>query len=311
MAVEMTHRRSPGEGHVFEYATRAGTRFGIKFDIRTESGQRRQVLRRRDSDGRPWLTKKAALKGLREALADVSRGNWAEPSRQPLGEYLSLWLNGLRVARSTVAGYRRHIDNHIAPHLGDIPLASLTAARIDAFYRELEKSGRVDHRAGEPLSAHTVRHIHVTLSAALKAAVESGQLAQNPAARAHPPSPREAASPEMHPWTAEQLATFLAWSAQHSFMHPAWRVLAMTGMRRGEVLALRWRDVDLDAARLTVRRSVTLVKTKGAKERLDEGLPKNVKARVVDLDAETVSVLRAHRLARAALTLPLGRDEAR
>lgn len=68
----------------------------------------------------------------------------------------------------------------------------------------------------------------------------------------------------MHPWTAEPLAAFLAWSAEHSSqLHPAWKVLAMTGMRRGECLALRRRDVHLHAATVSVRRSAGVIRNKG------------------------------------------------
>jgi integrase len=85
----------------------------------------------------------------------------------------------------------------------------------------------------------------------------------NPAATASPPSARQARAPEMHPWDAAQLAAFLGWSAEKSGQHAAWTLLAMTGMRRGEVLALRWRDVALDAATVSVRRSAGVVRVKG------------------------------------------------
>jgi integrase len=87
-----------------------------------------------------------------------------------------------------------------------------------------------------------------------------------------------------------------------------WRLLAATGMRRGEALALRWRDVDLDAGGLAVRRSVGVVKAKGAGERLVEGPTKTGRSRVVDLDAGTVAALRASRAARGQLALDLVRD---
>jgi integrase len=81
-------------------------------------------------------------------------------------------------------------------------------------------------------------------------------------------------------------------------------------MRRGEALALRWRDVDLDAGRLAVRRSVGVVKTKGAGEHLVEGPTKTGQSRVVDLDSGTVAALRAYRAARGLVTLDLVRDSA-
>ena len=84
----------------------------------------------------------------------------------------------------------------------------------------------------------------------------------------------------------------------------------MTGMRRGEALALRWADFDLDAGTVSVRRSVTMVKTKGAGEQLITGAPKSGKARVIDLDPQTPSALRSHRARLAGLMLALGRDDA-
>ena len=136
-----------------------------------------------------------------------------------------------------------------------MPLAALTTERIDRLYRELERGGRADHRQGEGLSPRTVRYVHTILSAALSAAVKTRRLARNPAADASPPTAKQAKAPEMHPWTAGQLAAFLDWSREHSPNHALWHVLAYTGMRRGELLALRWQDIDLDAATVSVRRS--------------------------------------------------------
>jgi integrase len=215
-----------------------------------------------------------------------------------------------RRAPSTVASYRKNVRLHLTPHLGTVPLASLTTARIDALYRQLERGGRADHKAGEALSPRTVRYVHTILSAALAAAVRSHRLVRNPAATATPPSPKQARAPEMHPWDAAQLAAFLGWSAEHSQHHAAWTLLAMTGMRRGEALALRWRDVALDAGTVSVRRSAGVVRVKGEGAGVVEGDIKSGKPRVVDLDAATVAVLRAHRRERGAMALQLARDDA-
>jgi integrase len=153
--------------------------------------------------------------------------------------------------------------------------------------------------------------VHTILKAALREAVAQGLLAANPADRANPPSARAAKAPEIHPWTGPQLSSFLAWADERGCADAvAWRVLAYIGCRRGELLALRWRDLDLDAARLSVRRSVGVVKTKGQGEQIIEGSTKNGRERVVDLDAKTIAALRAWRLARAGLDLRLARDDA-
>ncbi len=247
MARKTTKRRSPGEGGAYGYKTQAGeTRWRYKCVVTLPDGTRRELNRR------GFLTKKAALEAMREAMSASAKGAYTDPSKMPTGAWLATWLDGLRLADSTVASYRKNVRLHVAPYIGDVPLASLTSARLTALYGDLEKSGRRDgrgERTGLPLSARTVRYIHTIIGAALGAAVDAEPplLARNPAGKAVPPTAKEAAPPEMHPWTAAQLSAFLAWSAASSPLHAAWHVLAMTGMRRGELLALRWRDVSLDA----------------------------------------------------------------
>ncbi|MGW0071585.1 tyrosine-type recombinase/integrase [Streptosporangium sandarakinum] len=301
---ERKARRKPGEGGAYPYTTAKGTRYYYKCVITKPDGTKEPIVRR----GFP--TETAALKAMREALVKSDRREWIDPSRQPLGRYLDEWVSGLRLAPSTVASYRKNIRLHITPHLGAVSLASLTTARINALYRQLETSGRTDHRQGEGLSPRTTRYIHTILRAALQAAVDSDRLAKNPADRANPPTAKQAKSPEMHPWTAAQLRAFLDWSAEHSQHHAAWYVLAMTGARRGELLALRWRDVDLDAGTIRIRRSVGVVRNAGQGVEVQEGDTKTAKPRVVDIDASTAALLRAHKRERGALALQLARDGA-
>jgi integrase len=303
MTTRQGKRRSPGEGSVWAYRERNGTE-------RWAIGHPSFGTRRRGPNGEKWFTKKAAQDALRAKLVDAARGELVDPSRQPCGDYLDEWVDGLRLAPSTVASYRKNVRLHLRPRLGSVPLATLTTERINALYRELERSGRADHREGEGLSPRTVRYVHTILSAALAAAVRSRRLARNPAAAATPPSARQARAPEMHPWTAGQLAAFLDWAREHADNFALWHVLAMTGARRGEALASRWRDYDLDAATVSVRRSSTMVRNAGQSAGVVEGATKSGKPRVIDLDAATVAVLRARKRERGALALQLARDGA-
>jgi integrase len=152
--------------------------------------------------------------------------------------------------------------------------------------------------------------VHTILSAALGKAVKDGQLARNPAELAEPPTANEAKSPEMHPWSTAELSAFLAWSEKNSFLHPAWRLLAYSGMRRGEALALRWRDIDFGKGTVTVRRNATLVRVKGQGAEVVTGPPKTGKPRVVDIDPATMSVLKAHKASRGTAHLALAKDDA-
>lgn len=115
----------------------------------------------------------------------------------------------------------------------------------------------------------------------------------------------------MHPWTAEQRRAFLGWSRENAPLHAAWHVLAMTGMRRGELLALRWRDLDLDAATISIQRSAGVVRNMGSRSRSGRRPTKTRRSRrVIDIDPGTVAVLRAWKKERGTLALALARDDA-
>jgi integrase len=312
MTDKTRRRRKPGEGSVRPYETARGERWLIVYRAPDPAtGVRRQKLIR----GFP--NERAALRALRAALTKVDAGQHVEPSKQRLDSYLVTWLDGLRVAESTRASYAKNCRLHISPYLGSVPMSNLTAPQITATYRTLERSGRADETGG--LSPRTVRYIHTILRRALADAVRRGQVVTNPADGASPPSARQASAPEMRTWTGEQLAAFLTWCradvadgrrAGRAELAVAWELLAMTGMRRGEALALRWADVDFTGARISVRRSVGVVRVKGTGEFLDEGLTKTGSARVVDVDERTLSSLKAHRAQLATVSLLLARDDA-
>ncbi|MEA3217603.1 MAG: hypothetical protein QOJ19_3759, partial [Acidimicrobiia bacterium] len=279
-----TRRRQAGEGGISEYATKAGPRFLIKYPVLLQDGTKRVVLKR------GFRTRREAATQLRLEIGKAETGAWVEPSKQRLDAYLAQWIAGQRLSASTLASYRKNIRLHIDPYLGETTLPRITGAAVDAWMRKLEESGRADGQGG--LSARTVRYVYTILRSALSDAVIQGRLAVNPTDRSTPPSPSEARPPEMQAWTAAELNRFLGWAdAEDRDLAMGWRLLAATGMRRGEALALRWRDLDLDAGRLAVRRSVGVVKAKGAGERLVEGPTKTGQSRVVDLDPGTLAAL--------------------
>jgi integrase len=304
-AMTRPRRRQAGEGGISEYETKAGPRFLIKYTVILEDGSTKVVLRR----GFP--TRKAAAQALGDINAELRQGRHVLPSKKTVGQWGDEWLDSLRLAPSTMASYRKLWRLYIKPHLGSVPLDKLTGTAITTMYRKLETGGRHDGKAGEGLSARSIRYAHTTVKASLREAVAQGLLATNPADKAKPPAAREAKPPGIHPWSAQQLATWRAWVEEQQCPDAvAWRVLAFTGVRRGEVLALRWRDLDGDGGRLSVRRSVGVIKTKGEAEQLIEGGTKSGRERVVDLDSQTVDALRRYRVARAGLSLQLTRDDA-
>jgi integrase len=304
VTAKSSRRRSPGEGGCWPYKTKAGERFRARGPVQLQDGTITHVQKK------GFLTKTAGLDWLGDQQSAGRHGEYAEPSRQTLGALGVEIIDGMRLAPQTRASYRKNWRNHVEPYpIARLELPKVTGTRLTGHYRVLERAGRKDHRAGEGLSARTVRYLHTIIHGVLAQAVRDGILLRNPADAATPPTAREAKPPEMACWNAGQLATFLAWARENSQSYPLWHVLAHTGMRRGEALALRWRDIDPDAGTLSIRRSAGMVRNAGESAAVVEGDTKSGKPRVIDLDAATVAVLRAHRKERGSMALQLARDD--
>jgi integrase len=163
--------------------------------------------------------------------------------------YLDEWLAHVRsrVRPTTYEGYEALIRCHVVPHLAEVPLAALRPLDLQALYSELLSPDR--ERA---LSGGTVLNTHLVLTQALGQAVRWGLLAANPAAGAQPPRPQRPEQATVDP----ELAQRVLQAARGTPLELPVALAIATGMRRGEILALRWSDVDTDALQLRVRRSL-------------------------------------------------------
>jgi integrase len=255
--------------------------------------------RRRRSVG-GFRTKREAKAAEAEALRRIRDGVLVEPSRLTVGAYLTeLWLPSMasQVRATTLGGYRHNVRAYIVPRLGDIPLQRLSTARVGAFYGELVASGG---QKGRPLSPKTVRYVHTTLRRALRDAVADGLVVRNVAAQARPPRARRV---EMHTWTAAEVGAFLA-SVREDRLYAAWLLLATLGLRRGELLGLRWPDVDLTSGRIAIRNTLVMVDGKPAMAE-----PKTAKGRrSLTLAPQVLEAVRVHRAHQAAERLSWGAD---
>lgn len=244
------------------------------------NGKRRQ----RSKGG--FETKRKAQAALNEAINALQKGAYVEPNKLLLGQFLTeQWLPSIRSTTrpSTFASYQMHVRRHLVPALGHVPLHRLTAPAINAFYGEL----RLPADDRRPLSPASVRRIHATLHRALRDAVRWQLAPQNVAATADPP---RAPRPQTSVWTAQQLRVFLE-AVKDDALYSLWLFYAMTGARRGEALALRWADLDLDSGRAIIRRTLVPVE-----HQLTFAEPKTDKGRrSISLDPATVTVLRSHR----------------
>ena len=186
-----------------------------------------------------------------------------EESNMSLSVWLDKWLDEYMAATlrpSTLNGYRRSLELHVKPHLGNKPLSKITSADLRSLCRTLQETGRVRPREGQSpgLSARTVHGIHTTLHHALKTAMEQNLIPSNPATEVGPPKFTGA---PMKVLTEAQLDTFMEAIEKDELWHDFFYTAVTTGLRRGEICALRWEDFDTKLGTLHVRR--TLHKEKG------------------------------------------------
>lgn len=211
-------------------------------------------------DGRPrykWYsgfeTKKQAETRLTELLREMDLGDYLIPTNETVGEFLARWLRDYakgNVAPKTYEGYEHMIERHISPAIGHLQLTKLTPAQLQAYYAERIRSGRIRGKGG--LSPRTVHHHHVVIHGALESAVKWGLLHRNPADATDPP---RFETPEMNTLDDEGVRTFLE-AARPTLWYPMIYVALFTGLRRSELLALRWDDVDLTLGYIYVKRAV-------------------------------------------------------
>lgn len=245
-------------------------------------------------------TKREAQQELAKLVADLARGTYVEPTRLTVAEYLERWLADYakpNVAPKTFERYEGIVRNHLVPALGSVPLAKLQPLHIQEYYSRALQSGRRDRRPGN-LSPTTVLHHHRLLREALGQAVRWQVIPRNPADAVEPPRP---AAKELRVLTAEQVDRLLE-VAKGTPLSMAILLAVATGMRRGEILALRWQDVDLEAGTISVRRALEQTR---AGLRFKE--PKTAGSRrVVVLPTFAVEVLRRHRVVQAEQRLRAG-----
>jgi integrase len=272
--------------------------WGLIVDIGS-AGERKQTRRR----GFP--TRKAAQTELTRILGSLEHRAYVAPKRQTVNQFLTdIWLPAIQhtIKPSTFESYRRNVRLHVAGRpIGRRQLQDLDGSDLNALYAQLV-SGDDQHRK---LSARSVAYVSTILHRAFRDAVKWQAIVRNPVEASDPPKP--SSKPEMATWRATELAMFLSGTAEDR-LSGAWWLLATTGMRRGEVLGLRWAEVDLDAGRLRITRTLitTEVQRKG-EPGMAWGTPKTAKGRrQVALDPATVAALRTHRARQLEERLALG-----
>ena len=225
-------------------------------------------------------TRKDVSAKLTRAMADRDKGLVFEDENLTLSDFLETWLSDCvkgTIRVSTFERYASIVQIHISPALGRLRLKALNPAHVQSFYRDRLDSG---------LSPATVQKIHIVLHKALKQAVKWSLIPRNVTAAVTAPRPTPQ---EMQPLSADEVRRFLQ-SARDEPLEALYVLAIHTGMRQGELLALKWNDVDLEAGTVSVRR--TLSRERG---HYQLGEPKTKKSRrTVKLTGAAVDALREH-----------------
>jgi integrase len=260
-----------GTGTVYPRKNKAGKIIGYRGSYFAPDGRRRYVSAK---------TKTEARRALRQAMADADRGLVFDADNLGLSEYLDRWLSDSvrdTVKATTFERYEQIVRLHLKPALGRLKLKAVTPAHVRGLYREKLEGG---------VSPRTVRYIHTTLHKALKQAISDGLIPRNATEAVKPP---QITKEEMHPLAPDEVKLLLE-TAAGDRLEALYLLAIHTGLRQGELLGLKWDDVDMETGALQVRRTLSITKdgpvlstpkTKGS-------------SRSVQLTSRAVGALRSH-----------------
>ena len=258
-----------GEGGITRHKT-SGL-YMARYTLQTPTGSKRKTIYGK--------TRREVDEKLTKAKADRDGGLVFDADNLTLGNYLDRWVNDSvrgTARQRTWERYEQIVRVHLKPKLGRVKLKNLTPTHARALYREKLDAG---------LAPRTVNYIHTTLSKALNDAVSDGLIPRNVASSVKAPNPVKKA---IHPLSPEQAKTLLE-AARGDRFESLYVIAVHCGLREGELLGLKWEDLNLEDGKLSVRRTLSETKNGPVFE-----MPKNGKGRSVKLTARAVETLRAH-----------------
>jgi integrase len=285
-------------GSITKHVAKDGT---VSYRVRVDAGFN-PVTGQRKRPLRTFASRREAEVGLAQWLTEIERGTAVDPSKMTVAEYLRHWLETeVKPNRrpATYSSYERVIRVQLVPRIGAISLQKLAAPHLKDCYARLRKEPRGDGKPGT-LSNRSIRHAHLVLKKALKDALRAHLVARNVAGEVDPP---KLVRPTIAFWGRDEARRFLE-VAERDPYRALWQLAMHSGMRKSELLGLRWCDVDLERGVVRVRQQHTKVQgLPGQRPTRHTDDPKTQSGhRAITLPPTCVASLRAH---RATLPLPL------
>ena len=250
----MAKKRANGEGNIRK---RKDGRWEGRFTVGHDPVTGKQIIK--NVLGKTQAEVKEKLK---KALVEAGQVDFAQSGKYTVGAWMDEWFENvakIKVRPSSHQTYKGYIDNHIKPNIGNVPLEKLTTMDLQKFYRKLLTKGRVERIESKDqpkgLSAKTVRNINQVISSAMDLAVAQKIILANPTNACELPKVEHQ---EMQTIPAEQLQAFLE-EARATGVYEMYYIELATGLRRGELLGLKWQDIDWKNGIIKVRRQVARV----------------------------------------------------
>jgi len=271
----------------------------LKFDCPRDPVTGKRVTRRLTVRG----SRRDAERELTKMLAQRDSGSLISPSKLLLSEYLEEWLNSwcrANLSPGTAERYQYAVRTQINPHLGHLKLQQLQPAHISAFHAHLLTNGRSQNCGGGALAATTIRSVHRILHKALAVAAEDGLLLKNPVSVKRPPRAEKKPVQILKP---EEIPVLMNAIKNRSGLHTFVALALSSGCRRGELLGLRWEDVDFNAGTIRIERSLEETRAGGLRIKAPKT---NAGRRTIGIPAPVVDELRSHRKEQLELRLKLG-----
>ncbi|NRF96180.1 site-specific integrase [Paenibacillus frigoriresistens] len=239
-----------------------------------------------------FKTKKEAETALAEVNTSINKGTYIEPSKQLFKDYLAEWFAGKAygIGKQTATSYDMYIRVHIIPFMGDVQLSKLNSTHIQNFITHLNDKG---------LASSTVKRIYTVVNTSLVAAARMKVISENPAA--HIVTKPRVQRKEVVVWDESEVQVFLDRTKATTRHHIAFHLALATGMRQGEVLGLRWSDVDFEKSLVQIRQTVT----HDGKE-IKTGAKTASSLRSIAIDQATIKELKRHRAKQAEEKLASG-----
>ncbi len=273
------------------YFRKRGDKWSFTVDIGRDpsSGKRKQKTRS------GFKTKKSAQEACAEMITELSKGVFIESKDMVLKDLLEEWLEAskVRVRDTTYKNYKRAVDSRLTPALGQIRVNEIDHANVQRYINDLIKEG---------LTPRYIEYLFVCLKGAVEYGVKTERLARNPLQHVEAPRSRRVTHTT---WTIDEINRFLHFAKfDNPIYYMVFKISIHTGMRRGEVLGVRWQDIDLEGKKISVTRSLVYD---------DEGFrfsePKTASSkRLISIDDDLAHELKSYKAQQNHFKLALGSE---